>query len=174
MGHDRARYRSAAGRSVALRKRHLYRSRVNWSRLAIALVPVVLAGCGIGRVVTTPVRYVFHEPEPTPAANTSDVTNPGQPVAIPSPTAAPRVASRPSNRPSMSSTSRVAANKPSVKSSPSPSKSAAQFPIAKPVPDRPGLVFNPFNERGAYIDVSGYASGSKVKDPDSQKIFIVP
>jgi len=42
------------------------------------------------------------------------------------------------------------------------------------VPDRPGLVFNPFNASGGYIDVSGYAPGSKVKDPTTQKIFIVP
>jgi hypothetical protein len=46
--------------------------------------------------------------------------------------------------------------------------------VAKPVPGRSGLVFNPFNPHGAYIDVSGYAPGSKVKDPDSQKIFVVP
>jgi len=46
--------------------------------------------------------------------------------------------------------------------------------VAKPVPGKQGLVFNPFNSNGAYIDVSGYAPGSKVKDPDSQKIFVVP
>jgi hypothetical protein len=49
-----------------------------------------------------------------------------------------------------------------------------QFPVAKAVPGKPGLVFNPFNANGGYIDVSGYAPGSKVKDPDSQQIFIVP
>jgi hypothetical protein len=51
---------------------------------------------------------------------------------------------------------------------------AAQFPVAKPVPGRPGLVFNPFKANGGYIDVSGYAPGSKVKDPESQRIFTVP
>jgi hypothetical protein len=50
---------------------------------------------------------------------------------------------------------------------------AQQFPTAKPVPDKPGLVFNPFNP-SEYIDVSGYPSGSKVKDPNSGKIFTVP
>jgi hypothetical protein len=70
----------------------------------------------------------------------------------------------------------VAANNPPAKPSPSPQKSvsATQFPVARPVPGRPGLVFNPFNASGGYIDVSGYAPGSKVKDPDSQQIFIVP
>jgi hypothetical protein len=136
---------------------------MNWVRLVIAIAALSLIGCGIGRVVTAPVRYVFHEPEPAPAPNSSDVTNPGEPVRT-TPTPSPRAASRKS------------AGKPATKTkmvgvSPSP---AAQFPVAKPVPGKPGLVFNPFNPSGGYIDVSGYASGSKVKDPDSQKIFVVP
>ena len=138
--------------------------------LAMALIASGLVGCGIGHVVTAPVRYVFHEPESAPATNTSDVTNPGQPVVVPSPTATPRAASRKSG--STSATSRVAASKQSP--TPRAAASAGQFPVAKPVPGKPGLVFNPFNASGGYIDVSGYAPGSKVKDPDSQKIFVVP
>jgi hypothetical protein len=143
--------------------------------LAIMLIGNCLVGCGIGRTITAPVRYVLNEPEPTPAANTSDVTRPGQPVAVPAPTSTPRGVSHKLSQ-STSATPRVAGNKSSVKPSPSPQKSAiaTQFPVAKPVPGKPGLVFNPFNASGGYIDVSGYASGSKVKDPDSQKIFIVP
>jgi len=144
--------------------------------ILIALIASSLVGCGIGRALTAPVRHVFNGPESTPPANTSDVTNPGQPVAVPSPTARPRVVSRKSKQTSASSSPRVTANKPSAKPSPSSQRSAGatQFPVAKPVPGRPGLVFNPFNTSGGYIDVSGYAPGSKVKDPDSQQIFIVP
>ena len=143
---------------------------------AVAIIASSLVGCGIGRVVTAPVRYVFGEREPAPAANASDVTNPGHPVAAASPTAKPRVAARKSKQPSTNAPSRVAANKASAKSLPSSQKSASatQFPIAKPVPGKPGLVFNPFNASGGYIDVSGYAPGSKVKDPDSKQIFVVP
>jgi hypothetical protein len=69
-------------------------------------------------------------------------------------------------------------NKPGPKASPSASprmvSSQPQFPVAKPVPGKPGLVYNPFDPNGGLIDVSGYAPGSKVKDPDSQKIFVVP
>ena len=150
------------------------------SSWAIVALAIGLLGCetahNVGRTLTAPVRYVFNEPERTPAANASDVTNPGQPVATPSPTTRPRVAARKSMQPSASAPSRVAGNKPSVKSSPSSQTSASttQFPVAKPVPDRPGLVFNPFNAGDGYIDVSGYAPGSKVKDPSTQKIFIVP
>ena len=144
-----------------------YKNAMNWSRFAIVPIAVTLVGCGIGRVVTAPVRYVFNEPEPTPSQNQSDVTNPGHPVAVPSPTPKSRAASRKSG--SITRTSKTA------KSSPAPQKSATpQFPVAKAIPGKPGLVFNPFNPNGGYIDVSGYAPGSKVKDPDSQKIFIVP
>src|SRR5713226_798100 len=146
---------------------------MNWRCWAVALIASGLVGCGIGRVITAPVRYVFNGPEPTPASTASDVTNPGQPVTLPSPSPSPasRTASRKSKRASASPSSRIAANKTNVKPSPSP---RAQFPVAKPVPGKPGLVFNPFNANGGYIDVSGYAPGSKVKDPDSQQIFIVP
>ena len=157
-------------------KRRRIKAAMNWRCLAIALIASALVGCGIGRVITAPVRYAFGEPEPAATTNASDVSNPGQPVAIPSPTAKPKIASRKSKQTSASAPSRVAANKASAKPSPSSPKSTstAQFPVAKPVPGRPGLVFNPFNTSGGYIDVSGYAPGSKVKDPDSKQIFVVP
>ncbi len=134
---------------------------MNWKSAPIALFVFVafgLAGCGI---ITAPVR-LFHSSEPTPAPNT-DVTKPGRPLPAPSPT--PRVASRKSNEKSPGATSKPVASKTTP---------SAQFPTAKPVPGKPGLVFNPFKSNGSYIDVSGYAPGSKVKDPDSQKIFVVP
>ena len=135
---------------------------------AIAVIALGLTGCVIGRAITAPVRYVFSGPEPTPVPNASDVTNPGQPLPAPSPT--PRkVASRKTAQPSASATPRPAESKPA-----SSTTAAAQFPVAKPVPGKPGLVFNPFKANGGYIDVSGYAPGSKVKDPESQKIFVVP
>jgi hypothetical protein len=50
-----------------------------------------------------------------------------------------------------------------------------EFPTAKPVPDRPGFVYNPFDRNASRVlDVRGKASGTKVKDPNSGKLFIVP
>jgi hypothetical protein len=144
---------------------------MHWRCLTFVCLAIGLGGCGIGRVITAPVRYVFHDSEPTPATNASDVTNPGQPVAVPSSTPAKRTSSR-KTAGSAKPTPRVAASK--SKPSPSPRTMAAQFPVAKPVPGKPGLVFNPFKSNGGYIDVSGYAPGSKVKDPDTQQIFVVP
>jgi hypothetical protein len=48
------------------------------------------------------------------------------------------------------------------------------FPTAKAVPGKPGYVSSPFDTKGRYIDVHGYPPGSKVKDPWTDKIFIVP
>lgn len=63
---------------------------------------------------------------------------------------------------------------PSTPRTTTSSSSSAQFPVAKPVPGKPGYVFSPYDPNGGYVDVTGYSSGSKVKDPYSQKIFLVP
>lgn len=127
--------------------------------LAIALLLSVafgVAGCGIG--------HMFHKREVAPAPNT-DVTNPGRPLPPPTPT--PRTTSHKSG-------SGGAKPKPTASKSAPSTTTGSRFPVAKPVPGRPGLVFNPFKTNGSFIDVSGYAPGSKVKDPDTQKIFVVP
>ncbi len=46
--------------------------------------------------------------------------------------------------------------------------------MAKAVPGKPGFVYSPFESDGTMIDVTGYSSGTKVKDPGTNKIFIVP
>jgi len=56
---------------------------------------------------------------------------------------------------------------------PPPSPVEMNFPTAKPVEGKPGYVYSPFDQT-KYVDVSGYAPGSKVKDPYSGKIFLVP
>lgn len=93
------------------------------------------------------------------------VARQGQPNPAAVPSASPRLTrttpadrAKPSPTPARSSTS----NQP------------AQLPTAKAVPGKPGYVFSPFDPSGGYVDVTGYASGSKVKDPYSGKVFLVP
>jgi hypothetical protein len=151
-------------------------------------------------IATEPVRIVQRGvTRPTSAATTttttttvtkkttiaaSDVTVPGHPVVKPSPapkrtvrqsagrskatggTPAPKVARKEAG------SSKVPAKgtkPPATTSSPQ-----ATYPTAKPVPGKPGYVFSPFDSKGRYVDVSGYAPGSKVKDPWTDKIFVVP
>jgi len=55
------------------------------------------------------------------------------------------------------------------------SQPVEKIPTAKPVPERPGFVYNPFDPTSrVFIDVRGKPSGSKLVDPKSGKTFIVP
>ncbi|PYI42444.1 MAG: hypothetical protein DME29_08310 [Verrucomicrobia bacterium] len=132
-------------------------------------------------VVTAPVHLFRHGEH----SNTETTVYEGQPVEAmpPQPTATPLrspqtvtsstttspLPQQDETRPSTAVTPRTSATPRS-----SSSNSAAQFPVAKPVPGKPGYVFSPYDPNGGYVDVTGYQSGSKVKDPYSQKIFLVP
>jgi hypothetical protein len=54
-------------------------------------------------------------------------------------------------------------------------KNLGGLPVAKPVPNKPGFVYNPFDPNSrVLLDVRGKGSGTKLKDPFSGKLFIVP
>lgn len=156
------------------------------------LTAIALGGCQTAhdvavtsyRVATAPVRYVRDRIDTSPPTTTttittttvSDVTTPGEPVPPPVSDSGQRsVASRP--RSSSSASSGGTPKKTTAKSKPSASPrsatSQAEFPTGKPVAGKPGYVYSP-SDPGKYVDVSGYAAGSKVKDPYSGKIFLVP
>jgi hypothetical protein len=140
----------------------------------------MLAGCGVARdaavtsyhVATAPVRLVARQFEDNPPSTTaaSDVDVPGHPVATPSPK--PRVVAQ-DGEVQRSNRNQIAARKPKSTQTAQAAPEQAQFPVAKPVPGKPGYVFSPY-DASKYVDVSGYTSGSKVKDPYAQKIFVVP
>ena len=54
-------------------------------------------------------------------------------------------------------------------------KAKASLPYGIPVPGRKGMVTSPYlPEEDKYIDVTDFASGSVVKDPYTEKFFLVP
>jgi hypothetical protein len=54
-------------------------------------------------------------------------------------------------------------------------KNADDLPVAKPVPAKPGFVYNPFDPNSRFLlDVRGKASGTKLIEQKSGKLFIVP
>lgn len=139
------------------------------------------------RVIDTPARYVRNRIDPEPSTTTttttttqSDVANPGYPVvaATRSPTPVrprsttqtpPGTASRQPSRPPTSPPARQ-----TPKATPHPQVAAArQFPTARPVPGKPGYVYS-IDPNGGLVDVTGYKSGDKAKDPYTQQIFVVP
>jgi hypothetical protein len=164
---------------------------------------VLLAGCGttrnvavssyhvtrdvaVGsyRVATAPVHYALrrHSNEPTMVGTTdaveSDVTQPGRPAASMQVASAPQ----PQHKANTTRSQKPAKTTPPVahtdttqtEPKPPPTQASSTFPTAKAVADKPGYVFSPFDSGGRYVDVSGYTPGTKVKDPWTDKIFIVP
>ena len=140
----------------------------------------VTRGVAVGsyRVATAPVHYVLKrrhdDSSSTPETTSSDVSAPGYPTSAPEAATTQPQPQPATERASRASRDETAQTKP--RRSPVPRTSSAQlgFPTAKSVPDKPGYVVSPFDASGRYVDVSGYASGSKVKDPWTDKIFIVP
>ena len=50
----------------------------------------------------------------------------------------------------------------------------ADYPYGVPVNGKPGFVTSPYAPDSGYVDVHGYATGQEVRDPYTQKIFLVP
>ena len=60
-------------------------------------------------------------------------------------------------------------------SAPVVTDSSVPAPVAKAVPDRPGFVYNPFDPTSRILfDVRGKPSGTKLIEPKSGRLFIVP
>jgi len=177
---------------------------MNLFERAMVLGAVLLAGCGttrnvavssyhvtrdvaVGsyRVATAPVHYALrrHSNEPTMVGTTdaieSDVTQPGRPAASTQVASAPQPRRKADTTRSQKvpKTTPPVAHSDTTQSEPkpsSPAQASSTFPTAKAVPDKPGYVFSPFDSSGRYVDVSGYTPGTKVKDPWTEKIFVVP
>jgi hypothetical protein len=68
----------------------------------------------------------------------------------------------------------VEAPAPSPPPASAPTKIAkGDYPYGIPVPGKPHLVESPYSP-GKYIDVEGFPPGTEVKDPYTDKIFLVP
>jgi hypothetical protein len=171
---------------------------MNLFERAMVLGAALLAGCGttrnvaqtsyhvtrdvaVGsyRVATAPVHYALRRRsnEPTMVGIESDVTEPGYPAASTQVASAPQPRRKADTSQKPRKTTPPVAYSETTQPEPNPSPAAqasSTFPTAKAVPDKPGYVFSPFDSSGRYVDVSGYTSGTKVKDPWTEKIFVVP
>jgi hypothetical protein len=123
---------------------------------------------GSYRVASAPVHYATRKSSDEPTmvgtteATSSGVTEPGQPTP-PEMASAPQTAAERRQSRTSSEVPRTTRR-----------ESQENFPTAKAVPGKSGYVFSPFDAEGRYVDVSGFAPGTKVKDPWTDKIFLVP
>lgn len=149
---------------------------------------LILAGCGTARdvavtsfrVLDAPAAFVRRRIEPqetttttTTVRQTSDVSTPGQPV-VTAPTPARTTTRTVPPAPRTATSQTPAPKKPVASATPRPSAApSSAFPTAKPVPGKPGYVYS-IDPKGGIVDVTGYKSGDKAKDPYTQQIFVVP
>jgi hypothetical protein len=172
---------------------------VKAARRILLLGTIVLTGCHTAhdvavssfRVIDAPANFVRRRIDPrtettttttTTTANSDAVNTPGRTVvdATNNREKPRRQVTTTQTQPSATATPRVSRDATVEKSKPSPApprtvtSQPTQYPTAKPVPGKPGYVFSPFDPNGGYVDVNGYTPGSKVKDPYSGKVFVVP
>ena len=146
-----------------------------------ALLCLVLAGCSTAkkvavssfRVVDAPARYVRDHIDPpvttATTTETSDVEKPGHPIATPTPVASSR---RTTTTTTDAPTGAGARSNPPA-ATPKNASAPSSFPTARTVPGRPGYVYS-LDPNGGIVDVTGYKSGDKAKDPYTKQVFIIP
>lgn len=148
------------------------------------VIVLALSGCESAKNAGFGVNWTFR-----PAGSEGTEPTP-PPPPTPSPTAARQVAMTKAVSEEKPAPPPVTAAKPEPTRPPtvvtekteSPAPSAppvvpareAEIPFGKPVAGKPGFVYSPFDTKGGYVDVTGYRSGSLVKDPYTGKIFKVP
>ena len=154
-------------------------------RLLLVVIPLLFLGASfanagpvgdffkkVGRSISKPLQS---QPQPESTrpqpAKTSHATRRSTSRTAPAAAATESAVAQPSNSPKEEESTGTVR---SVSAS-DLEKVKANLPYGIPVPGRKGMVTSPYTpDEGKYVDVTGFASGSVVKDPYTGKFFLVP
>ena len=141
-----------------------------WSVPSVNADPVGDFFKKVGQSVSKPFQ---REPEPEPQSTRPQPTKTPHPTsrAAPAATATPPAGAQPSQPPQEEKSTDTVRGV----SAADMEKAKASLPYGVPVPGRKGMVTSPYTpDEGKYVDVTGFVSGSIVKDPYTGKFFLVP
>jgi hypothetical protein len=65
-------------------------------------------------------------------------------------------------------------SEPTTTPPPAPAAPVGNYEYGKAVPGKPGMVTSPYAPYSGHVDVRGFPPGTEVKDPYTNKIFLVP
>jgi hypothetical protein len=147
----------------------------DWQRLRLWIrlseyFPFMKFSLSLALITAFLVASCSEEPQPPPSRQRAASYGPTQSEQYPPPQQPfnPNGPVQPTGTPPVE----TAAASPPPAAAPTKVKTG-DYPYGIPVPGKPHLVESPYSP-GKYIDVEGFPPGTEVKDPYTDKIFLVP
>ena len=119
--------------------------------------------------------YLQGADHPATTTTTTTTTTTKATSTTPATTDAPPTPEPPAKVKTEETVQTTTTNPPTEAAPPSaPAPASSSLPFGTPVPGKKGFVFSPYDKSAGMIDVRDIPPGTKVRDPYTQKLFLVP